>query len=172
MTTQREGSSTLQGTYANVATRLAAFVVDVITINVVFAVSGAVVERMLGLFTGRTVSLADSELLYRVCFTAWVLLYFAYPLAVAGRTFGMTVLGLRAVRADGTDLPAGRAVLRVAAFPLSFLLFGFGFVLIVLRRDHRALHDLIAGSAVIYSWEARGAHLRFLVRDSAPVTPP
>ena len=172
MTTRSDGSSTLEGTYANVATRFASFVVDVITINVVFAVGGAVVERMLALFTGRAVSLADSELLYRTCFVAWVLLYFAYPLAVAGRTFGMSVLGLRAVRADGTDLPSGRALLRVAAFPLSFLLFGFGFALIVLRRDHRALHDLIAGSAVVYSWQARSAHLRFLVRDGASATPP
>src|SRR5436309_13511646 len=102
---------TLEGSYANVATRLAGFLLDVVTINVLFALGAAVVERMLGLFTGRTVSLSDSAVLYRVCFVVWILVYCAYPLAVAGRTFGMAVLGLRAVRADGPDLPARRAVL-------------------------------------------------------------
>ena len=76
----------------------------------------------------------------------------------------MAAFGVRAVRADGGDLGAWHAVLRVLALPLSFLLLGFGFVLIVLRRDRRALHDLIAGSAVVYAWDARAARLRFLAR--------
>jgi uncharacterized RDD family membrane protein YckC len=80
----------------------------------------------------------------------------------------MAVLGVRAVQADGRDLGPRRAVLRVLAFPLSFLLLGFGFVLIVLRRDRRALHDLIARSAVVYAWDARAARLRFLSRADAP----
>ena len=57
-------------------------------------------------------------------------------------------------------------MIRVIAFPLSFLLFGFGFLLILLKRDRRALHDLIAGSAVVYSWNARAARLRFLGKSS------
>jgi AcrR family transcriptional regulator len=47
-------------------------------------------------------------------------------------------------------------------FPLSFLLFGLGFLGILVQREHRALHDLIAGSAVVYAWDARAARLRFL----------
>ena len=38
---------------------------------------------------------------------------------------------------------------------------------IVLRRDHRSIHDLLSGSAVVYSWHARAAHLRFLERPAA-----
>jgi len=34
------------------------------------------------------------------------------------------------------------------------------------QREHRALHDLIAGSAVIYAWDARAARLRFLARET------
>ena len=91
-------------------------------------------------------------------------IYFAYPLAASGRTFGMAVLGVRAVRVDGGDLDGRHAVIRVLALPFSFLLFGFGFLLILLRRDRRALHDLIAHSAVVYSWDARAARLKFLAR--------
>ena len=74
----------------------------------------------------------------------WAFVYCAYPLSASGRTFGMAALGVRAVRADGRDLNTRQAIVRVLAFPLSFLLFGLGFILILLRRDRRALHDLIA----------------------------
>ena len=67
----------------------------------------------------------------------------------------------------------GTRSVRVLAFPLSFLVFCVGFVLIVLRRDRRALHDVIARTAVIYSWEARSANLAFLAkRTPTPVPRP
>ena len=59
----------------------------------------------------------------------------------------------------------GTRSVRVLALPLSFLLFGLGFLLILLRRDRRALHDLIASTAVVYAWDARAARLRFLLKQ-------
>ena len=35
-----------------------------------------------------------------------------------------------------------------------------------MQREHRALHDLIAGTAVVYAWDARAARLRFLAREA------
>jgi len=57
-------------------------------------------------------------------------------------------------------------VVRALAFPLSIALFGLGFAGILIQREHRALHDLIAGTAVVYAWDARAARLRFLARAS------
>jgi len=68
------------------------------------------------------------------------------------------------VRDDGTGASGRRAVVRTLAFPLSFLFLGLGFVGILLGGQRRALHDVIAGTAVIYSWDARAARLRFLSR--------
>jgi len=34
------------------------------------------------------------------------------------------------------------------------------------QRERRALHDLIAGTAVVYAWDARAARLRFLARQA------
>jgi uncharacterized RDD family membrane protein YckC len=159
----------LFGTPANVATRTAAFVVDVVLVATVFAVAGAVVEWLVGVFLHHRVRASDSGTLSTVVFVLWAYASFAYPVAVAGRTVGMAVLGLKVVRAsDGSDLGPAAAVLRAAALPLSFLFAGLGFVLIPLRRDHRALHDLIAGSAVVYAWEARAAHLAVLRRPVPP----
>ena len=161
----------LEGAYANIATRASAFLLDVVVIVAVFAVVGAVLEWTLGLFLGHTVNLSDSRPVYLTLLVVWAVFALAYPLAVAGRTVGMAVLGLRAVRADGRDLGTGAAVVRTLALPLSFLAFCAGFALIVLRRDHRALHDLIARSAIVYSWQARAAHLQFLVRDASRLRP-
>lgn len=54
------------------------------------------------------------------------------------------------MRDDGTDA-SGRAVIRTLALPLSFLFLRMGFVGILLGNRRRALHDVIAETAVIYS---------------------
>jgi uncharacterized RDD family membrane protein YckC len=161
------GRDDLENAYANIATRSAAFLVDVVLIMVAFTLVGAALEWLFSVFLARDVKASDSGPLSVILLVLWAFVYFAYPLAVAGRTAGMAILGLRVVRADGGDLGAAASVVRVLALPLSFLLAGIGFLLIVLRRDHRALHDLISGSAVVYSWRARAAHLGFLTRPPA-----
>jgi uncharacterized RDD family membrane protein YckC len=81
------------------------------------------------------------------------------------------VAGLRVVRANGSPVRGHQAVLRVLALPLSFVTLGIGFLLIVLRRDHRALQDLVGGTAVVYGWDARAARLRFLARGATDPVP-
>jgi uncharacterized RDD family membrane protein YckC len=80
----------------------------------------------------------------------------------------MALVGVRVIRDDGTDASGRQAVVRTLALPLSFLLFGLGFAGILLGGRRRALHDVIAGTAVIYSWDARAARLRFLSRGDRP----
>jgi uncharacterized RDD family membrane protein YckC len=154
----------LQGCYAGFVTRLAAFCIDLIAALTVFALAAKVVEYIVSAVIGRQVQLSSAPILADVLLAAWWVFYSAYPLAQSGRTFGMTVVGLRVVRADGRDIGAGQALVRVLVFTLSFVLLGLGFVLILLRRDRRALHDLIAGTAVVYAWDARAARLRFLAK--------
>jgi uncharacterized RDD family membrane protein YckC len=154
----------LEGHYAGIVTRFGAFVVDVMTAAALFAVGGRVVEYVLGVLLRDPVALGEGRVAPNVALAVWLFIYFAYPLAASGRTFGMAVAGIRAVRADGTDLGTRRAVVRTLALPLSFLLFGLGLLLILLRADRRALHDLIGGAAVVYAWEARAARLRILTR--------
>jgi uncharacterized RDD family membrane protein YckC len=72
------------------------------------------------------------------------------------------------VRGNGAAATARNGILRTLALPLSFLTLGLGFLPIITGRHRRALHDLIAGTAVVYSWDARGARLRFLARQPTP----
>jgi uncharacterized RDD family membrane protein YckC len=142
----------VEGRYAGFVTRTAGFVVDVVTIVVTIDIAGAVIEYLVSSISGETFTFSQLPILSIVAVAVWAFVYCAWPLAMSGRTFGMLLFGLRAVRTDGTRLDGRHAVLRVLAFPLSFLLFGVGFLLILLRRDRRALHDLIARTSVVYAW--------------------
>jgi uncharacterized RDD family membrane protein YckC len=50
--------------------------------------------------------------------------------------------------AEGGPLTIGCAVVRQLASALSSAILGIGYVMVGLRRDRRALHDLIAGTRV------------------------
>ena len=57
----------------------------------------------------------------------------------------------------------------ITAFMLGLtVVLGLGFLGILLGDQRRALHDVIAGTVVVYSWDARAARLRFLSRESSP----
>ena len=155
-----------QGHYAGAVTRFAAYSIDLVVSTAVFALALGAISWGVRIVSGHDVSWNRSNIVVAVIFVIWQFVYFGYSWAVSGRTFGMAVLGIRVVRADGMILPPKQAVLRALVFPLSFLLFGLGFIGILVQHEHRALHDLIAGSAVVYSWDARAAQLRFLARQA------
>jgi len=157
-----------QGHFAGAVSRFVAYAIDLAVIAGVFMLALAAISFAASVVTGHSVSWSRNDILVTIAFLAWGFIYFAYSWAASGKTFGMAVLGVRVVAADGADATARQAVVRTLAFPLSFLVFGLGFVGIVLQRDRRALHDLIAGTVVIYSWDARAARLRFLARDKPP----
>jgi uncharacterized RDD family membrane protein YckC len=171
---------TYQAHYAGAVSRFAAYAIDITVATGLFSLALAGISYVVQILTGHQVHWSRSNIVVAIIYFVWLGIYFAYSWAVSGRTFGMAVLGIRVVSADGTDLPPRRALVRTLAFPLSFLLFGLGFLGILVGREHRALHDVIAGSAVIYAWDARAARLRFLARQaeltaegnspSAPIT--
>lgn len=161
-----------QGHYAGSVSRFLAFAIDLMVSAGLFAAALAAVSYLVKVVTGRSVSWNREDTVVAIIFAAWLFFYFGYSWAANGKTFGMAVLGVRVVRADGLLLDSWRGALRALVFPLSFLFLGLGFLGILVQRERRALHDLIAGTAVVYSWDARAARLRFLARDHPPrVTP-
>ena len=70
-------------------------------------------------------------------------------------TPGQHALGLRVVDTAGARIDRGRAVLRHAAGALSWLTLNIGHALVLLRPDRRALHDLVAGTAVVQDADPR-----------------
>jgi uncharacterized RDD family membrane protein YckC len=158
--------ASLQGHYAGAVSRLAAYAIDLAVSSGLFTLALAAITYVVNLLTGRHVAWNKGSIYVAVAYALWEFVYFAYSWSAGGKTFGMAVLGIEVVRADGTDLDPRRAVIRTLALPLSFLLLGLGLTGILFQREHRALHDLIAGTAVIYAWDARAARIRFLARQA------
>lgn len=156
----------LQGHYAGMVSRFGAYLVDVLVSGVLFGVFAWLVQTALEVVTGNRWTTGEHGLFVAVLYSAWLFVYFSVPLGASGRTTGKALLGLQVVRTDGGDLSFGRAALRTILFPLSFVLFGLGFLWGLVQRDRRCLHDLLAGTVVVYSWDARTARLRLLAREA------
>jgi uncharacterized RDD family membrane protein YckC len=164
----------LQGHYARFASRFAAFALDVVVLTAVFLLVLGAVNFVASIATGKTVNLNRNDIWVVVGYAVWAFIYFAHFWGLNGKTAGGALFGLQVLTDDGRDVSGRRAIGRTLAFPLSFLILGLGFLGILLGDQRRALHDVIAGTVVVYSWDALAARLRFLSRPqySAPAPPP
>ena len=157
-----------QGHYAGFASRFAALVADVVVLTGIFMLVLAAINFAASILTGGSIDFNRSDIWVVIAYFAWVFIYFAVFWGLNGRTAGGALFGLQVLTDDGSDVSVRRAIGRTLAFPLSFLILGLGFLGILLGDRRRALHDVIAGTVVVYSWDARAARLRFLSRSSSP----
>ena len=158
-----------QGQYAGSASRFAAYLTDLIASTVLYWLTLQLVSFVVQTVTGSPVSWHRYDIAVLISYIAWQFLYFGFQWAADGSTWGMALLGVQVVRADGTRLHPWQGWVRSLAFPLGFLTLGLGFLGILVQREHRALYDLIAGTTVVYAWDARAARFRYLARQAEPV---
>jgi uncharacterized RDD family membrane protein YckC len=154
-----------QGHYAGAVSRLVAFAADVGASWGLFTLGAAALSFSIQLVSGTKFSLTNYQIASLVAAVVWEFIYFAYQWSLSGKTIGMAVLGIRVVRTDGSPIGPRQAVIRTITLPLSFLLLGLGFLGILTNRNRHALHDRLAGTAVVYSWDARAARLRWLAKQ-------
>jgi len=161
----------LRGHYAGFASRFIAFIFDcVVSIGVFMLVLGAA-SFAASVLTGSSIHWSRANTWVVVAFFAWEFFYYAFFWTGTGKTPGMVLLGVQVVGQDGSSVGTRRGLVRTLAFPLSFILLGLGFLGILLGSDRRALHDVIADTAVVYSWDAREARLRSLAREGGSRQP-
>src|SRR5215831_12925933 len=158
-----------QGQYAGSASRFGAYLIDLVASTVIYWVALQFVSFVVEIVTGSPVSFHRNNIAVVIVYIAWQFLYFGFQWAADGSTWGMALLGVQVVRADGRRLHAWQGWVRSLTFPLGFLTLGLGFLGILVQREHRALYDLIAGTAVVYAWDARAARFRYLARQAEPV---
>jgi uncharacterized RDD family membrane protein YckC len=77
--------------------------------------------------------------------------YFTLFTAAGGQTIGKMAAGIKVVSMDGghARVPLGHAVLRAAAYGLSALPVGLGFLPALVGADRRAFHDRLADTRVV-----------------------
>jgi uncharacterized RDD family membrane protein YckC len=161
--------ASLQGNYSGAVSRLVAYGLDLVISSLLFTLALAAVNFVVSILIGHAVHWSRSNsVVVSVIYAVWLFLYFAYSWATTGRTPGMVVMGIRVVRADGGHAEAWRAVVRTLVLPISLALWWLSLPLILVQREHRAPHDLVAGTAVVYAWDARAAKWRMLARARAP----
>jgi uncharacterized RDD family membrane protein YckC len=153
VTSQR--SLSYQGHYAGAVSRLLSFAVDLAVSAGAFSLGLAAISYGAQIITGNLVSWNRSSAVVIAIFAVWELVYFGCSWATSGRTPGMALFGIRVVRGDGTALDPRHAAIRTIAFPFSFLFCCLGLFGIVLGRENRALHDVLADTVVIYEWGTR-----------------
>jgi uncharacterized RDD family membrane protein YckC len=154
-----------QGHYAGAVSRLVAFALDVGALWAAFAIGAAAIEAAVKLVTRHPYSLFNHQVLSWILLGVWAFFYFTYQWAVSGKTLGMAIMGLQVVTAEGEPIHRGQAALRTIGLGLTLLTLGIGFLGIVFQRERRALDDFVAGTAVVYDWDARAARLRWLARS-------
>ena len=174
---------TLWGHYAGSVSRLIAFVIDLVLSIAVYEIVLAGVSYIAQIVTGHSVNLHRGGPFVLVIFVLWEFVYFGGAWASSGRTPGMALLGICVVRTDGAILDSRQGWLRALTFTLGFLTLGVGFIWILVDRERRAVYDVIAGSTVVYAWDARVGRIKFLARPAGlgtsgspppaqPLTPP
>lgn len=161
-----------QGRYAGAVTRLLAYLADIGIISVLFAASLALATAAIDVATPWAIDLSKDSTPVIVLYLGWAGLYFGNSWVLRAKSPGMTLLGLRIVRADGGELDKRHALIRLVAFPLGFLTLGIGFLGIIFGRTHQAIYDRIADTAVVYGWDAESAKLRAIARERQEGTSP
>ncbi len=152
----------VQGRFAGSISRFLAFLIDQFAIGVIFGVGALLVQSAVRVVFRSSFEIDEAGVAVVAAYALWWFLYTAGSLAATGRTIGKAILGVMVVRAGGARLDGRHAALRTLVFPLSFLLLGIGFLIGLVRRDRRELHDLIADTGVVYAWDADTAQLRAL----------
>ena len=126
--------------------RCGALLIDYIAL-VSLVVLGTLVARMLGGGARTAGNSAETAGILLAIFMA--ILNLGIIPGLTGFTLGKWATGLRIERNDGADVGIGRAFLRhFIGYPLSFALFGLGFLIATVSVHGRGLHD-IAGTIVV-----------------------
>lgn len=130
---------------APVFSRLAAGLIDLLVIAFASSPFAAIIELTNGNWTDERVLASMGGILLIIMF-----LYLTTSTALAGRTWGMSLVSLRAVDVD-TGLPptTKQSVTRAVAYMISLLTVGFGILYALFDAEGRTVHDHLSGTAVV-----------------------
>lgn len=124
--------------------RLAAYLLDAIILGIPASIVTAIFFGMDWVLEYGAADFFQAFLLFLVTIFFWTNWY--------GQTPGKKIVGIRIVAGENfEEIGLGKALLRYLGYLASAFLFLIGFLLIGLHGKKRGLHDLIAGTYVIYS---------------------
>ena len=159
----------LIGHYAGFATRAIALVIDYLIILLLLFVIAWFINSLPNLFNFQRINLRWLNslviLVSSVAFTVvFIYGYFSIFLYLTGQTLGNAVMGIRVIRKNGRRVGFLRSLVRCIGYLLAFIPLGLGFLWVLGDDRRQGWHDKLAGTYVIYAWEAR-PNERFLSQE-------
>ena len=137
------------GASASVGPRLLAGLIDAVILSAIGSLVLYLTLQLCG------VSWTRVAIIPPVPFVSFLLLiaggYFTLFTAAGGQTMGKMVVGIKVVPMDEEQarVPLGHSVLRAAAYVISVLPVGLGFLPALVGADRRAFHDRLADTRVV-----------------------
>jgi uncharacterized RDD family membrane protein YckC len=136
--------------YAGIASRAVALAIDVAIAQVIVLSGGAILALVSSLVGGvRLDTLA--QILAAVAWLAVVGAYFVLFWSTAGQTPGMRLMALRVMTPAGSHPGVIRSIVRVVGLGLAIVPLFAGFLPVLVDARRRGLHDMLAGTVVLYS---------------------
>jgi uncharacterized RDD family membrane protein YckC len=135
--------------YVGLVTRVMAFAVDAVVINVVAIVTGAVIALFLSVISVPKELDTIVAAVGGASYVLWTIGYFVTFWSTTGQTPGNRLLKIRVVAAGGERLKPRRALLRFAGLTLAALPLFAGFLLILVDNRRRGLQDMLARTLVV-----------------------
>ena len=135
--------------YAGLASRTAAFAVDIVLAQIVFLLGAALVALVASLVGG----LRPDWLAQALAGAGWIVtvgVYFVVFWTLAGQTLGMRLVGLRVTDREGKPPSVPRAMLRFVALLVAIAPLFLGLATIPFDRRRRGLQDIVAGTTVSF----------------------
>ena len=146
--------------------RLGAYLIDGLVLYVVFFASWSALSKMMNWHEPDYQSLKFESLseallvlvpmmkemvVQTAVFYVWKIIYDVSLNGRFGATVGKMIIGARIVRLDDSRIGYGTAFVRSLGTIVSDLIFYAGYLFVAFRDDKRALHDLLAGTRVVFS---------------------
>ena len=136
--------------YAGFWVRLAAISVD----SLIITIATMAIAVPLLILTGGLAQLAQGQEPSPVVSLAQIVITLGYFVALTASrhqaTIGKQMFGIYVVPAKGGKVSVLRSTGRFFAYILSYVTFFIGFIIAAFHKEKRALHDLLAGTVVMY----------------------
>lgn len=135
--------------YVGLATRVIAFLIDAIIIDLVAVVVAAAGALIVSFFHTPHEVQTILKLIAAGLAILWAAGYFVAFWSATGQTPGNRVMQIRVVTANGERIKPGRGVVRVVGLVLGALPLFAGYAPIVFDRRRRGFQDWLAGTVVV-----------------------
>jgi uncharacterized RDD family membrane protein YckC len=141
--------------YAGIVSRTVALAIDAAALTIGFAIASGVLGLILSLFTAVEVSSPGAVLGAAGLWSVVVASYFVLFWTLTGETPGMRLMALRVSNGAGDPPRFGKALLRLVGMILAAIPFFAGYLPILFDDRRRGLHDMLAGTVVVYAPKTR-----------------